>query len=75
MRIDEYFYNGQKEAAVGSGKLRTPIAPGEIVEVTTKSPTQATGITGSPLMFTHANGKVKPTAVKKFTDDKAPAKK
>ncbi len=74
LRIDEYFYVGQKEAAVGSGKLRTALAPGEIGEITTEAKL-VTGITGSQLMFSHANGQVKPTAVKKFTDDKAPAKK
>lgn len=74
LRIDEYFYVGQKEAAVGSGKLRTALAPGEIAEITTEAKA-VPGITGSQLMFSHANGQVKPTAVKKFTDDKAPAKK
>lgn len=77
LRIDEYFYVGQKEASVGSGRLRTALAPGEIAEITTEAQL-ATGITGSQLQFTHANGQVKPTAVKKFTEDKAaaaPAKK
>lgn len=72
LRIDEYFYVGQKEASVGTGKLRTALAPGEIAEITTEAPL-ATGITGSNLQFSHANGQVKPTAVKKFTDDKAAA--
>jgi hypothetical protein len=76
LRIDEYFYVGQKEASVGSGKLRTALAPGEIAEITTEGPL-AMGITGSQLQFSQANGPVKPTVVKKFTDDKAaaPAKK
>jgi hypothetical protein len=74
LRIDEYFYVGQKEASVGSGKLRTALAPGEIAEITTEAPL-AVGITGSQLQFSQANGPVKPTAVKKFSDDKAPAKK
>lgn len=69
LRIDEYFYVGQKEASVGSGKLRTALAPGEIAEVTTAAELKP-GINGSQLMFSHANGQVKPTAVKKFTDDK-----
>ena len=75
LRIDEYFYVGQKEASVGVGKLRTALAPGEIAEITTEGPL-AMGITGSQLQFSQANGQVKPTVVKKFTDDKAaPAKK
>ena len=75
LRIDEYFYIGQKEAAVGSGKLRHALAPGEVAEITTAAELKQ-GITGSQLMFSHANGQVKPTAVKKFTDAAAaPAKK
>ena len=69
LRIDEYFYVGQKEASVGSGRLRHALAPGEVVEITTAAQLKP-GITGSQLMFSHANGQVKPTAVKKFTEDK-----
>jgi hypothetical protein len=69
LRIDEYFYVGQKEAAVGSGKMRTALAPGEIAEIATAA-AFTPGITNTQLMFTHANGQVKPTAVKKFTEDK-----
>src|SRR5216684_3522244 len=64
LRIDEYFYAGQKEAAVGSGKLRTALAPGEIAEIPTAAAFKP-GITNTQLMFSHANGQVKPTAVKK----------
>ena len=69
LRIDEYFYIGQKEASVGSGRLRHALAPGEVVEITTAAELK-TGITGSQMMFSHANGQVKPTVVKKFTEDK-----
>jgi hypothetical protein len=69
LRIDEYFYIGQKEAAVGSGRLRHALAPGEVAEITTAAKLTP-GITGSQLMFSHANGQVKPTAVKKFSEDK-----
>lgn len=69
LRIDEYFYVGQKEASVGSGRLRHALAPGEIAEITTAAELKA-GINGSQLMFSHANGQVKPTAVKKFTEEK-----
>jgi|SoiMethySBSTD1v2_1073268.scaffolds.fasta_scaffold267508_4 hypothetical protein len=74
LRIDEYFYAGQKEAAVGSGRLRNALAPGEIAEITTSAELKP-GITGSQLQFSHANGQVKPTSVKKFTDDKKDEKK
>jgi hypothetical protein len=69
LRIDEYFYINQKEASVGSGRLRTALAPGEIAEITTAAELKP-GINGSQLMFSHANGQVKPTPVKKFTEDK-----
>jgi hypothetical protein len=69
LRIDEYFYAGQKEASTGSGRLRTALAPGEIAEISTAALWQP-GITGSQLQFSQANGQVKPTSVKKFTDDK-----
>ena len=73
LRVDEYFYIGQKEAAVGSGKMRTALAPGEIAEIVTAAEMK-NGITSSQLMFSHANGQVKPTSVKKFTEDKADTK-
>jgi hypothetical protein len=69
LRVDEYFYIGQKEAAVGSGKLRHALAPGEVAEITTAAQLKM-GITSSQMMFSHANGQVKPTAVKKFKEDK-----
>ena len=69
LRIDEYFYAGQKEATVGSGKLRTALAPGEIAEITTVAELKP-GINGSQLQFSQANGPVKPTSVKKFTEEK-----
>lgn len=69
LRIDEYFYAGQKEASTGSGRLRTALAPGEVAEISTAALWQP-GITGSQLQFSQANGPVKPTAVKKFTEEK-----
>jgi hypothetical protein len=69
LRIDEYFYANGKEVAVGSGRLRTAIAPGEIAEITTSAELKP-GINNSQLQFSQANGQVKPTAVKKFTADK-----
>ncbi|HEX9368084.1 MAG TPA: hypothetical protein VF921_15745 [Vicinamibacterales bacterium] len=69
LRIDEFFYAGQKEIATGSGRMRTALAPGEIAEISTAALWQP-GITNSQLQFSQANGGVKPTAVKKFTEDK-----
>jgi len=69
-RIDQYFYKGKEEVSAGVGRMRSPIAAGEIVEVTITAPLK-TGITGSQMRFSHANGSVQPTAVKKFTADAA----
>jgi hypothetical protein len=69
MKIDQYFYAGQKEISACTGRVRNPIAAGEIVDVTLNCPNPKERATGSNLMFTHNNGKVKPTSVKKFADD------
>jgi hypothetical protein len=68
-RIDEYWYAGNKEASLGTFRLRQALAPGEIIDAMTSSPWKP-GLTGSQLQFSQANGPVKPTAVKKFTEDK-----
>jgi len=72
LRIDEYFYAGGKEVAIGSGKLRNALAPGEIGEITTAAELKP-GINQSQLQFSHAGatgGQVKPTSVKKFSEAK-----
>jgi hypothetical protein len=72
LRIDEFFYAGQKEVASGSFRLRHALAPGEVAEMPTAA-LYVNGITASQMQFSHAGvpqGKVKPTAVKKFTEDK-----
>jgi hypothetical protein len=69
LKIDQYFYHQTEEVSAGTTRLRNPLAPGEITEMTVSSPNKP-GITGSQMMFSHANGQVKPTAVKKFTAEK-----
>jgi hypothetical protein len=69
LRIDEYWYAGKTEASLGTYRSRQAIAPGEIVDAVTSSPVKP-GLTGSQLQFSHANGNIKPTPVKKFTEDK-----
>jgi len=70
MRVDEYWYNAKLVQVTGdTERVRAPIAPGEVVEVTTKSPVKP-DLYKSTLMFNHANGKVTAKGVKKFTDDK-----
>jgi hypothetical protein len=73
-RIDQYFYRVKEEVSAGTGRLRNPIAPGEIADVTISAPMKP-GVTGNTMRFAHQNGSVQPTAVKKFTDDAAAKKK
>jgi len=71
LKVDQYFYASQKEVSACTYRVRFPLAPNEITEVPLSCPS-APGINGSNMMFTHANGAVKPTPVKKFTDDAKP---
>jgi len=70
LRVDEYWYNQKLEQVTGdTQRVRAPIAPGEVIEITTRSPVKP-GLYKSTLMFNHANGKVTAKGVKKFTEDK-----
>jgi hypothetical protein len=70
LRVDEFWYNTKLVQVTGDQqRVRAPIAPGEIVEVTTKSPVKP-DLYKSQLMFSHANGKVQAKGVKKFEDKK-----
>ena len=70
LRVDEYWYNQKLVQVTGdTQRVRAPIAPGEVVEITTRSPMKP-GLYKSTLMFNHANGKVTAKGVKKFTDEK-----
>jgi hypothetical protein len=71
LKIDEYFYAGQKEVSACSASVRHPIAAGEIVDVPVNCPNPKERATGNNLMFSHHMGgaKVHPTAVKKFSED------
>lgn len=67
LKVDEYWYNAKREMVSGGqyAHKKAPILPGEIVEITVKSPDK-----GNPqvnmLMFRHANGEIKATSVKAF---------
>jgi hypothetical protein len=77
LKIDEYFYAAGKEVSACTGRVRNPIAPGEIAEVAMSCPNpKATGVTNQ-MMFSHANGSIKPKQVKSFDAKPAatPAKK
>ena len=67
-RIDEYWYTAGEKPQMVTGDTQRypkPILPGEVVEMTTKSPLKP-GAARSQWAFSHANGKVKPAVVKQF---------
>jgi hypothetical protein len=64
--VDEFWYNKKGEIISGdSQKVKKLIAPGEIVEVTMKSPWKAE-VFSNNYRFSHANGKIDAKRVKKF---------
>jgi len=66
LRLDELWYNKDRQQVTGDTQtIRRPLMPGEIIEITTKSPYKP-NLSQSQLMFTHANGKVDVKAVKAF---------
>lgn len=66
LRIDELWYNKKLEQVTGDTEsIRRPINPGEIVEVTMKSPAKP-DLYRSQYAFSHANGKIDVKAVKTF---------
>lgn len=66
--IEEFWYDEKGKVISGATeKVRRFISPGEIVEVTTKSPIKP-GMYSNAFTFTHANGPVKAKQVKKFVE-------
>ena len=68
LKVDEYWYNKKREVVTGDSQpYRKPFNPGEIIEITLKSPYKpGMDLYVSQWMFSHANGEVKPKEVKKF---------
>ena len=67
-RIDEYWYSAGEKPQMVTGdtqRYSKPIMPGEVVEMTTRSPMKP-GAARSQWAFSHANGKIKPEVVKQF---------
>ena len=68
LRVDELWYDKKLQQVTGdSQKLLKPLQPGEVAEITMKSPWKA-DLYRSQYAFSHANGKVDVKAVKKFTE-------
>lgn len=68
LRIDEYWYDSSPKPKLVTGDVQRypkPFNPGEIIEITTRSPAKP-GAARGQWSFSHANGKVDPKSVKKF---------
>ena len=67
LKVEEYWYD--KNMKIVSGDTyphkKAPILPGEVVEITLRSPVRP-NLYRNQIMFRHANGDVKATAVKAF---------
>jgi hypothetical protein len=68
--VDEYWYDTNRQNVSGtSERYRKPFNPGEVIEITMKSPHKP-NLYQNMLMFSHANGKIAPKEVKKFEEPK-----
>ena len=68
LRVDEYWFDKSTPPKTVSGdtyRHRNPLLPGEVVEITTKSPIKP-NLYMNTFAFTHANGKVDAKVVKEF---------
>jgi len=72
-KIDEYWYDKGKPPKVVTGDTERwlkPFNPGEIIELTMKSPKKP-DLYMNQYQFSHANGDIKPTKVKQLGDGAA----
>lgn len=68
LRVDEYWYDRKQNTVSGDTfRHRQPLLPGEVIEVTTRSPIKPNLYMNS-FAFTHANGKIDAKVVKKFKE-------
>lgn len=66
LRADEYWYDKDRKLVSGDTyRHRQPLNPGEIIEITMKSPIKP-NLTQSQINFAHANGTVSAKGVKQF---------
>jgi uncharacterized protein YcfL len=69
LKADEYWYDKTMKIVSGDqyAHKKAPIQPGEIVEITLRSPIpQGTALYRNHVLFRHAYGEAKATAVKAF---------
>ena len=66
LRVDEYWFDKKQQNVSGDTKRHPkPLLPGEVVEITTKSPVKP-NLYMNTFAFTHANGKIDAKVVKEF---------
>ena len=66
LKVDEYWYDHKLQVVSGDSQpYRKPFNPGEIIEITMRSPIKP-DLYKNQFAFSHANGAVKAKAVKKF---------
>ena len=66
LRADEYWYDTNRKMVTGdTQRWRQPLNPGEIIEITMKSPLKP-NLTQSQINFAHANGTITAKGVKAF---------
>ena len=67
LKLDEYWYDSKLSIVSGTqyAHKKAPIQPGEIVEITLRSPVKP-NLLRNQVMFRHANGEAKATPVKAF---------
>src|SRR4051812_21280921 len=66
LKVDEYWYDKKMQLVSGDSQpYRKPFNPGEVIEITMKSPVKP-DLYKNQFKFTHANGDVNAKAVKKF---------
>lgn len=66
LRADEYWYDKDRKLVSGDTyRHRQPLQPGEVIEITMKSPAKP-NLLQSQVSFEHANGKVQAKGVKAF---------
>lgn len=66
LKVDEYWYDKKMKVVTGDSQpYRKPFLPGEVIEITMKSPYKP-DLYKSQYAFSHANGTVSVKGVKKF---------
>jgi hypothetical protein len=66
LRVEEYWYDkGGNPSPGGTRTFNQPVAPGAVVNLEFKTP-RTPAMEKNSYVFTHANGKVKPTLVAKI---------